>query len=312
MPDIDEGKSIITESNPMVDFFERLGHRVVRSENSWWYEIQPRVFLSIPYYKPIEISDEETKELMEKYKLRAIRFPTTLSSFGFLSNITINTNKDYDMPSLHSKARNQTRRGLESCVVEQMDFDDLYEKGLSLNKSTAKRQGRESYYCDTEYWSKYCQAAKATEGVDAWGSFVEGRLASFLVTIKAVGNWSEWVLNHSDTNLLSIYPNNVLAFTVAQHLFQNQNIEGICYGLGSLEETKHLDHFKKRMGWAVVPIKQRLVFSSKMRIVFSFAQEPCLKLLCKCFPKNYSVRKASAMIRLYRQQTYEEPSADSQ
>jgi len=299
------------EINPMVEFFERLGHRVIKSKNSWWYEVQPRVLLSLPYYKQIDLEDEEINELLQKYKLRAIRYPTSLKSFGFLSNITVNTNKDYDMSNLHSKARNQTRRGLENCIVEQMNFDDLYEEGLSLNKSTAERQGRESYYCNPVYWRKYCQAAKATEGVDAWGSFIKGRLASVLVTIKTVGNWSEWVLNHSDTDLLIKYPNNALAFTVAQQLFKKQEIEGICYGLGSLEETTHLDHFKKRMGWTVQPIKQRLIFSPKMRIAFSLAQEPFLKLLCKCFPKNYSIRKASAMIRLYRQHTYEGPSTDS-
>ena len=107
------------QMNPMVEFFERLGHKVVRSQSTWWYEVQPRVFLTIPYYKTIQPSEDETMSLFTKYNLRAIRYPTTLDSFGFLSNITINTDKNYNLSNLHRKARNHTRRGLENCRFEK-------------------------------------------------------------------------------------------------------------------------------------------------------------------------------------------------
>lgn len=300
------------ESNPMVEFFERLGHEVIRSENAWWYDAAPQVLLSLPYYRLIEPGEEEVDELLHKHKLRAIRYPTTLESYGFMSNITVNTDKNYDMSNLHQKARNQTRRGLENCVIEPVDFDYLIEHGLSLNQDTARRQERESQYADPDYWRKYCQAAKAVEGVSAWGAFVEGKLASFIISIEAEGNWREWVVNHSSTELRNKYPNNALAFTAAQHFFQKEKCEGICYGLGSLEDTTYLDHFKGRMGWTIQPIKQRLIFSKKFRLTFSFAQEPCLWILNKIFPKNYTVRKTSAMIRLYRQQTYDMPCLDNE
>jgi hypothetical protein len=299
--------TVDSNSNPMVEFFRRLGHRVVRTSSSWWYDVQPGVFLAIPYYKQITPSEKEVKELMRQEKVSALRYPTTLDSYGFASNITINTNKDYNLAHLHQKARNQVRRGLENCEVREVDFNYLSEHGMKLNEDTAKRQRRQSQFCDVDYWSRYCRAAQATDGVSAWGAFVEGQFSAFLVSMRTEANWQEWVVNHSSTELRGRYPNNALVFTAAQHFFQEEGCEGICYGLGSLEDTEYLDHFKERMGWDVKPIKQRLVFSRFVRNAFVFAQEPCLKLLNLLFPRSYRIRKTSAMIRLYRQQSSELP-----
>jgi hypothetical protein len=298
--------------NPLAKFLDRLGHKIIHSPNACWYEVQPRVLLSYPYYKQIEPTEEELNELMTTHKLLAIRFPTTLNHFGFVSNIVVNTNKNYDFNSMHQKARNQTRRALENCKVEQIDFNFLSEHGLPLNDDTAKRQNRESQYASPDYWNKYCQAAKGVEGVTAWGSFINGQLAAFLIAIE-VDDWVEWVVNHSATAFRNKYPNNALAFSAAQHFFQKKNCTGICYGLGSLEPTPDLDHFKQRMGWRLEPVKQRLVFSSKLRIMAGLAREPILKFIGKLCPQNYKVRKTSAMIRLYRQQTFDVPKeADNQ
>ena len=295
------------KSNPMGEFFERLGHKVIQSETAWWYEIQPGALLSFPYYKLIEPQQTEIDRLLQEHKLRVIRYPTSINNFGFVSTLAVNTNPDYDLGSQHQKARNQTRRGLENCVVEQVDLKSLIEDGLPLNQDTALRQGRESQYADPNYWRKYCQAAQATAGVSAWGAFVNGQLAAFLVAIE-VNDWVEWVVNHSATSFRDKYPNNALALKAAQHFFQEKKCKGICYGLGSLEATPDLDHFKSRMGWTLQPIKQRLLFSKKIQWMVSAINEPCLKMLGRLFPRSYTIRKSMAMIRLYRQQIYDAPS----
>jgi len=270
------------ERNPMVNFFEMLGHNIYECSDAWWYDVQPSVLLAIPYHKTIVPNDEDLMELMKKKSLKAIRYPTKLDSLGFVSNITINENKGtYNMSCLHQKARNQTRRGLENCKVEQIEFGDLAKYGLSLNESTAKRQGRKSHYTNSDYWKKYCTAAQSIEGVDAWGAFINGKLACFLIAVETENKWSEWIINHSLTELRNKYPNNALAFTVGQYYLNEKSFNGICYGLGSLEESQPLDHFKSRMGWKIEPIKQRLIFSPKVKFVFSLAKEPCLKLLNK-------------------------------
>lgn len=292
-----------TSLNPMGEFFERLGHKIVQTETASWYEVQSGALFSFPYYKLIEPQQSEIDRLLQEHKLKVIRYPTSINNFGFVSTLAVNTNPNYDLSNQHQKARNQTRRGLENCTVEQIGFNYLIENGLLLNKDTAQRQGRESQYADPNYWQKYCQAAQATTGVSAWGAFIGGKLAAFLVAIE-VDDWVEWVVNHSATSFRDKYPNNALVLKTAQYFFKEKKYRGICYGLGSLEVTSDLDHFKNRMGWTLQPIKQRLIFSKKMRLVASLAQEPCLKVLSRLFPKSYAVRKSVAIFRLYQQQTY--------
>ena len=53
------------DPNPMAEFFERIGQKAIRSESSWWHEVQPRVLLSFPYYLLIEPPSEEIKELFD-------------------------------------------------------------------------------------------------------------------------------------------------------------------------------------------------------------------------------------------------------
>jgi len=293
--------------NPMAQFFARLGHRIIQTPSALWYDVQPRVLLSLPYFRQINPTEDELNQLMRQHKIRALRFPTSLESFGFASTLAINTNPNYDLNCQHQKARNQTRRGLENCRVEPIDFDYLIKKGLPLNQDTARRQGRESQYAHPDYWRKFCCAAQATPGVSAWGAFIKGELAVFLVAIE-VDDWVEWVVNHSDTAFRKQYPNNALVFHVARYFFQEKKCKGICYGLGSLEATSELDHFKQRMGWELKPIKQRLLLSQNLQWTFAWAREPCLKILNKIFPQSYTVRKTSALIRLYRQQTSKLPS----
>lgn len=298
-------------SSPMAEFFERLGHRTIRSESSWWYEVQHRVLLSFPYYKLIKPSEAEINTLMHEHKLHAIRYPTTLESLGFISTLELNSNHQYDLDCLHPAARRQTRQGLKNCTVQEIDFDYLEKKGLSLNRDTAKRRGRESQYADADYWRKYCQAAKNTEGAVTWGAMVNGELGSYVIGIVFDG-WVTWLLTNSSSALLNKRPSNALLFEVSRHYLRDLGGYQICYGIGSLEEVSELDRFKIRMGWELKPIKQRIVLSKKMRCIFWPVREPCLKVLSKIFPKSYTVRKTSAIIRLYRQQSYGAPSFDGE
>lgn len=290
----------------MAEFFERLGHKIIISPSAVWYDIQPRVLLSFPFNRIIQPPQDEIDALMRNYSAKALRYSTALNEFGFFSNIVINTNVDYDLVHQHQKARNQTRRGLENNKVEPIDFEYLIEHGLPLNEDTAIRQGRESQYADSVYWRKYCLAAKDVPGVSAWGAFVEGHLAAFLIAVEC-DNWVEWIVNHSSTNLRDKYPNNALVFCAAQYFFREKKCKGICYGLGSLEETHELDHFKQRMGWELKPVKQRLVFSSKFKMVANWTPQWALQGAKLIFPKSYTVRKASAMIQHYREQTSSVP-----
>jgi hypothetical protein len=299
------------DPNPMAEFFERIGQKAIRSESSWWYEVQRRVLLSFPYYVLIEPPPEEIEELFGKHKLRAVRYPTPAEAFGFPSAVEVNTDPTYDLSCVQPRTRRYIRQALKTCKYEQIGFDYLMKDGLSLNRDTAERQGRATIYTDPDYWRRYCQAGKAVPGVTAWAVMVEGQLGTYLVAVECDGWWN-WLLTNSSATLSSVRTSHVLFYEATRRFFENDPEKKICYGLGSLESVSELDHFKLKVGVTRQPIKQRLVLSTQMRCAASLAREPCLKALGRLFPKSYKIRKAAAMIRRYRQQSREAPSFESQ
>jgi hypothetical protein len=297
------------ESNPMAEFFERIGQRSIKSESCWWHEVQPRVLLSFPYYKLIEPDDKEIAELFSRYKLRAVRFPTPLEAFGFPSAVELGTDPNYDLSYVQPRVRRYIRKSLKICKVEQIDFDYLLKHGLPLNRDTASRQGRKTVYTDPAYWRKYCEAAKATPGIAVWAAMVGGQLGTYVVTAEFDGWWN-WLLTHSSEALSKYRTSHVLFYEASRQFFQNNPDKKICYGLGSLEFVPELDHFKLKMGIKRQRIKQRIVLSKATSFAFRLAWEPFLKALNKLFPQSYTIRKAVAMVRLYRQQSWDVPTSD--
>ena len=293
-----------TDSNPMQEFFERIGHRTYRTETAWWYEVWPRAVLSFPYHRLLEPDRSEIDRLIRDHRIKVVRYPTPLEAFGFPNTLEVQTDAAFDLGRLDREARRQTRQGLKQCTFERIGFDDLATHGLEMNRATAERQGRETIYCDADYWRRYCEAGKATEGVRAWGVMVEGKLGSYLVDI-AFDGWSNWHLVHSLAELLPKRPNNVL-FYEATRQFLAAGYK-VCYGLGSLENTGSLDRFKVNMGVTVLAIKNRLILSGKARLAARLTPGPALALVARLFPKSYTVRKGVALLRQYRGQFSGEP-----
>ena len=290
--------------NPMSEFFERAGHATYATETAWWYEVWPRAVLSFPYHRLLEPDRSEIDRLIRDHRIKVVRYPTPLAAFGFPNTLEVQTDAAFDLGRLEREARRQTRQGLKQCTFERISFDDLATHGLEMNRATASRQGRQTIYCDADYWRRYCEAGKATEGVRAWGVMVEGNLGSYLVDI-AFDGWSNWHLVHSSAELLRKRPNNVL-FYEATRQFLAAGYK-VCYGLGSLEETGSLDRFKVNMGVTVQSIKNRLILSGRARLAARLAPRPALALVSRLFPKSYTVRKGVALVRQYRSQFYGEP-----
>lgn len=297
----------MTPPNAMAEFFERLGERIVRSPSACWHEVQPGVILSFPYHRLITPDTSELRALFRTHRLRAVRFPTLTSAFGFHSTLELNTRSDYDLKHLAPTARRQTKQGLAACQVRTLDFDELERAGLPLARQTAQRQNLDTAYADPHYWRRFCRAGAAVPDAHAWGAFCDGTLAAFLVSVN-VDDWVNCIYTASSRDHLDRRPNNALLFAASRRFLVEEK-KRICYGLGSLEHLPQLDHFKRQMGWTLQPIKQRLVFSRLLGSAFSLAREPVLRGMERLLPRSYTVRKVAGMIRLHRQQTFDPPPA---
>lgn len=286
------------------DFYKSIGHKTYSSASSDWIEIQRGMLLSVPFHRIITPSESELEKLFADSKVLGVRFPTVPNGYGFNSSLTMCRKADYGMSSLTSKARNQVRKGQNNFEIRDVSYPELLTDGLGLNKKTFARQKRDDPKSDEKVWEKICGACFSVAGVKVYGAYYEKRLAAYMIVLETA-TAAEIIIQNSDSDLLSLCPNNVLAYTVtSKYLSANGTVLPVCYGLGSLEVTESLDHFKAIMGYDFEPIKQRLVFNRKIRPFLKPVTLHMLSLLkSKVFKKNYFIRKCHGLLSCYLGQT---------
>jgi hypothetical protein len=222
--------------------------------------------MSIPYHHIIKLSNNEAIRIMLKAHALVLRFPDDSENIDEAKGgLCVCTNKDYDFSSLHVKARNQTRRALEQCKIERIDFSDLATIGHELNVQTFTRQGRAPQSFPIEKWKKYCQVSESNSDFEAWGSFIDGKLAAFCVC-ALIDDCYNILHQSSATKYLSYYPNNALAFLVTQQAFRRPEVSFVSYGLKSMESTDGLDHFKERMGYHIRPHMDKIIINPLLKL----------------------------------------------
>lgn len=291
-------------SNVFTEFYKAIGHKTYSSVSSDWVEIQRGMLLSVPFHRIISPSESELDELIADSNVLGVRFPTAHDSYGFQSSLTMCRTIDYGMDNLTSKARNQVRKGKNNFEIRAVALSELLSDGLNLNKKTFARQKREDPKSDKNVWDKICNACFSIEGVKVFGAYYENRLAAYMIVLETP-TAAEIIIQNSDSDVLNLCPNNILAYSVTNSYLSTNGVNlPVCYGLGSLEVTQSLDHFKSIMGYDFEPIKQRIVFNRKIRPFLNFGTLHILNFLqSKIFKKNYFIRKCHGLLSCYLNQT---------
>ncbi|RMG39449.1 MAG: GNAT family N-acetyltransferase [Methanobacteriota archaeon] len=282
------------------DFLTRMGHTVRKVGGVYWFNAHPHIYMSFPFQKIVEPSNVNWLDVFLEDGWCA-RFPCSID-IGRPSYRIIVDNPEYDMKCLTSKARNQTRRGLESCEVRRVDFLELAEKGLALNRETLERQGRRIPSDFQEYWRRYYSEASRTDGAHAWGAFVDGELAAYLIAF-VMDNVSHILIVRSSRKCLKKYPNNALIFEYIRNMLQQRVVGEISIGLESIQEKmQSLDHFKIGMGFRKEPVGQRIV----LRPWLSGIMKPPILCITRAvlsqFPRNEQISKIAGLLRWCEEQ----------
>jgi hypothetical protein len=274
------------------EFWRLQGHKVIETKSCYWYNPYSFSFISLPYHRLVNPQRSELVRVLLGGPAVVIRFPGVLNGIGKEGGLFICSDRNYDLSSLHQKARNQTRRGLEQCIIEQIDFAYLAEHGHALNVETFQRQGRNPQTLTEQKWRQYCKAASRFPDFEAWGAFVNGRLASFVV-ISLVEDYCYILLQSSATGYLKYYPNNALIFTVTKLKLSRTEVNYVSYGFKSLEDTAGLNHFKLRMGFKIKPFKECVVFNPLLKPFLILGGRKIIKWISHKFPESDLWRKAS-------------------
>lgn len=240
----------------MAAFVERLGHRVVRTESCYWYNLRPRFFLAFPHFRPVSPSPTELKRVFAAGHCMGVRFPSPLDAQGRRSYALVLDNRLYDLDCLSANTRSKVRRGLKQCDIRRLEPAYVRSHGQMANADTLKRM---RFRKDPYDWDRYWDAVDATAGVEVWGAVRRKELLAYLVVVVVEG-CAEIPVERSGNDGLRYYPNNALVFTVSKELISRPDIERILFGLESLEPVEGVDQFKKSMGFRRCPIRQRIVF----------------------------------------------------
>jgi hypothetical protein len=235
-------------------FLTNMGHRVLQVSGVTWFDVAPRVFMPIPFDCEVSPQTFDWKALFA-HRCVAARCLVP-APFGKPSYILVVEDPTYDLKNLDSKARNQTRRGLEACAVRQLSFAELASRGVALQRDTLLRQRRHIRRDLDRYWARYFENAAQTEGAVAWGAFHEETLAAYLIAFE-VADIVNVVIVRSAADKLRHYPNNALLFSFIKHMLCDVGVRRVSIGFEPLQSNlSSLDRFKEGLGFHRLPVQQ--------------------------------------------------------
>ena len=245
------------------EWHRRQGHRVIRTESSYWVDQGPRAYQSIPQHWIIQPTELELQQLLREEKAAVLRYSTPIDApCGKVSYHMVFEEGPYDLNSLSSNARSKVRRGLKRCVVEPISMERLATEGWRLQRDTLDRQGR-SDSMTQEQWHQVCVAAKDLPGFEAWAALVQGELAATIL-VGQIDDTCHMLYPQSHRQYFDSYANNAVSYMVSREMLSRPDVRMVFYGEQSLDAPASVDEFKRRMGHMEKPVRQRVVFRSRL------------------------------------------------
>jgi hypothetical protein len=300
----DESNNIGRISMSLANYLRLLrdmGHRVVETSSASWSNVSTGMYMNFPLHHPIEPSTSEIRQVLGLTGI-AVRYTCPIE-VGRASYALVCSDKNYDLSSLPQKGRNRTRRGLESCFVRKIAWDELESVGaIRVARDTRDRQARAIPPNHDDYWRRYFSAAAKLDTMEAWGAFVGSQLAAFITASTIEDRIYIWTLN-SDREYLSANPNNALFFVFVKDAIARSGIVEVSTGLESMQsDPSDLERFKLRMGFQRVPIGQRVAFNP---LYSAILRGPILRKLRDSLSNgsnNATWTKLGVLLRWYSEQ----------
>jgi len=175
-----------------------------------------------------------------------------------------------------------------------MSFEELVALGWEAHRDTAKRHGEaEPPSLGIEAKLDNCAA------YEAWGAFVEGHLAGYIVTMW-VEDWVHILLSRSVNAYLKFYPNNALIFSVVKEMLSREGVLAVSYGLEPLIAADSLERFKSAMGFVKEPVCQHVVMSSRVKLLLNPVTSKSIEILANFLPRNRRLQKVAGICRIAR------------
>ena len=280
------------------EWLRRQGHKVLRSESSYWFNAGPGVFQAFPYHWLVEPGPREIRRLMMRHGMIALRYSSPLHHSGGKVSYHIVLQKPYELAMLKSQARNGVKAGLKHFQIEQIPFERLATEGWALQQDTLRRQGRLRSMTQ-QAWERLCRAAEDLPGFEAWAAVTASGQLAAAVIICRMDDWCYILYSLSHSDFLSQHPNNALFFTVSCNLLDRDGVSGVFFTVQSLDAPAQVDEFKFRMGFLPRVACQRVAFSPLLRPFATAGTHAVIQRLYRRFPASPSLAKAEGILRFH-------------
>ncbi len=274
----------------IMESFTRIGLTVFESPGSWWYnESHHRnIFYAFPPHKRFDLPPGEAAIIFKsRPNVWGLRYLTAEENAAN-SSIWV-CRRPYDLSCLNGKSRNQVRRGLERCIVRRIDADELGRLGAEAQSDTLRRHGQKQVPMGFD------RALRASPAFQAWGAFVDERLAAYLLVLLTDG-WAHIMVNRSADSYLRLYPNNAVVYTAVLDLLSRPEIGAVSYGWEPLIPHESLEHFKLNMGFVRAPVKQCIVLHPWLRGCLRPSVKRAVQKLAGYNPGNTALSRASRIL----------------
>lgn len=290
---VEESDNGRTRAAEVIEQLREQGREVVEAGGCWWYNAygQRRVLFAFPPHRLVSPTEVEVdgifRQVPSAWALRHIcaAAPEAASSCLWVRR------RPYTIETLSANHRSKVRRGLKQCEVRPISFDELAASSHRAQSDTRRRHGR------SEAAFGVSEAMRRSSAWQAWGAFVDGELAAFVVTLEVEGQVHIQV-NRSTSALLKHYPNNALIFRVTEEALARPAIEAVCYGWESLTRQESLEQFKLGMGFEREPVGQRMVLAPRLRPLWNPVSRALLRGLLLLAPRNPRLQSIAGAARL--------------
>jgi len=234
-------------------FMERRGRKIFEAAGCYWYEVNQRMIMSIPYHEPMDPAPSEVIELVRRTRSVGARYLAPEGD-GLVGGLYLRRKAPYEVTTVHRKARNRLRHALEKCSVREVEKSELQARGLQLNLDTMTRQGRfDAEFGEPAQWNRLVEAIYSSRGVKVFGAFAEGLLAAYAITLTEE-RWLHILHTFSASEFLSDYfPNEALTFELTRCAAEDPRVDSVSYGVAGLVNGAGLHEYKLRHGYEFVP-----------------------------------------------------------
>lgn len=281
------------------ELLECWGQRTVRGKSTYWTEMSRGLFLNLPPHDVIDLDEDEMARLFSQPGVLGLKYSTEPEGNGQPGGIYLLSDKSYDLTKIHRQTRQSIQRGLRTCRVEQIRFDELKAKGMQANLDSLSRQKREDpTFSQPERWANFCYAAGAIEGAGAWGAFVNDELAAYAVTF-IIDDCCNILHEMSRTDMMKTHANSALFYTINREMLALPGINHISAGPTSILDLPGLDRYKTQLGYEKRPVHFKVKLRPWLsRLLLNPAGRGALSMAQRVVPDLDLLKRADGILRI--------------